>query len=122
MLTAKDDIAGLLALGLHEAANMAEIIRAGLNSVDRRQREAAGALGLTPLQTMRTIILPQASAIVSVIGMRDLLTQAQQICAARYLIIEMLLVASIRCLGLTTVASIGQHFIEKRLAPKGRAA
>ncbi|MCJ8139144.1 amino acid ABC transporter permease [Falsirhodobacter halotolerans] len=133
-------IAGFLALGLHEAANMTEIIRAGLKSVDRGQREAAQALGLKPLQTMWTIILPQAvrlvipptgnqaigmlkaSAIVSVIGMRDLLTQAQQIYAANYLIIEMLFVASIWYLGITTIASIGQHFIEKRFAPKGRTA
>lgn len=133
-------IAGFLALGLHEAANMSEIIRAGLKSVDRGQREAAESLGLKPLQTMWTIILPQAvrlvipptgnqaigmlkaSAIVSVIGMRDLLTQAQQIYAANYLIIEMLFVASIWYLGITTVASIGQHFLEKRFAPKGRMA
>lgn len=133
-------IAGFLALGLHEAANMTEIIRAGLKSVDRGQREAAQALGLKPLQTMFTIILPQAvrlvipptgnqaigmlkaSAIVSVIGMRDLLTQAQQIYSANYLIIEMLFVASIWYLGITTIASIGQHFIEKRFAPKGRNA
>lgn len=133
-------IAGFLALGLHEAANMTEIIRAGLNAVDRGQREAAQALGLKPLQTMRTIILPQAvrlvipptgnqaigmlkaSAIVSVIGMRDLLTQAQQIYSANYLIIEMLFVASIWYLGITTVASVGQHFLENRFAPRGRTA
>lgn len=133
-------IAGFLALGLHEAANMTEIIRAGLKSVDNGQREAAQSLGLKPLQTMWTIILPQAvrlvipptgnqaigmlkaSAIVSVIGMRDLLTQAQQIYAANYLIIEMLFVASIWYLGITTVATIGQHFLEKRFAPKGRGA
>lgn len=133
-------IAGFLALGLHEAANMTEIIRAGLKSVDRGQHEAAQSLGLKPLQTMWTIILPQAvrlvipptgnqaigmlkaSAIVSVIGMRDLLTQAQQIYAANYLIIEMLFVASIWYLGITTVASIGQHFLEKRFAPKGRTS
>ena len=131
-------IAGFLALGLHEAANMTEIIRAGLKSVDRGQREAAQSLGLKSWQIMWTIILPQAvrlvipptgnqaigmlkaSAIVSVIGMRDLLTQAQQIYAANFLIIEMLFVASIWYLGITTVASIGQHYLEKRFAPKGR--
>ena len=85
-------VAGFLALGLHEAANMAEIIRAGLRSVDQGQREAAQALGLGPLQTLWTVVMPQAvrlvipptgnqaigmlkaSAIVSVIGMKDLLT------------------------------------------------
>ncbi|NVO28166.1 amino acid ABC transporter permease [Donghicola sp. C2-DW-16] len=133
-------VAGFLALGLHEAANMSEIIRAGLKAVDNGQREAAMALGLKPLQIMRTIILPQAirlvipptgneaigmlkaSAIVSVIGMRDLLTMAQQIYAANFLIIEMLFVASIWYLAITTVAQIGQHYLEKHFAPKGRGA
>jgi len=133
-------VAGFLALGLHEAANMTEIVRGGLNAVDKGQREAAMALGLKPMQIMRTIILPQAvrlvipptgnqaigmlkaSAIVSVIGMKDLLTQAQQIYAANFLVIELLFVASVWYLGITTVASVGQHFLEKHFAPKGRGA
>lgn len=133
-------VAGFLALGLHEAANMSEIIRAGLKAVEKGQREAAQALGLKPLQIMRTIILPQAvrlvipptgnqaigmlkaSAIVSVIGMRDLLTMSQQIYAANFLVIELLFVASIWYLGITTVAQVGQHYLEKRFAPKGRGA
>ena len=131
-------VAGFLALGLHEAANMAEIIRAGLRSVDQGQREAAQALGLGPLQTLWTVVMPQAvrlvipptgnqaigmlkaSAIVSVIGMKDLLTMAQQIYAANFLVIELLFVASIWYLALTTVASIGQHYLEKHLAAKDR--
>ncbi len=133
-------LAGLLALGLHEAANMSEIIRSGLNAVDRGQREAASALGLRPIQTLRTVVLPQAvrlivpptgnqaigmlkaSAIVSVIGMQDLLTQAQAIYARNFLIIELLCVASLWYLAITTVASIGQHYLEKHLAPKGRSS
>jgi polar amino acid transport system permease protein len=131
-------VAGFLALGLYEAANMSEIIRGGLRSVGAGQREAAQALGLKPLQTMWKVILPQAvllvipptgnqaiamlkaSAIVSVIGMRDLLTQAQQIYAANFLVIELLFVASIWYLGLATIASVGQHFIEKRFGPGGQ--
>ncbi|NTE88293.1 amino acid ABC transporter permease [Agrobacterium rubi] len=133
-------LAGFLALGLHEAANMSEIIRGGLTAVDRGQREAASSLGLQPLQTLRTVILPQAirlivpptgnqaigmlkaSAIVSVIGMQDLLTQAQAIYARNFLVIELLCVASLWYLLITSIASIGQHFLEKRLAPKGRDA
>ncbi|CDZ57167.1 amino acid ABC transporter permease [Neorhizobium galegae] len=132
-------VAGFLALGLHEAANMSEIIRGGLTAVDRGQREAASSLGLRPLQTLRTVVLPQAvrlivpptgnqaigmlkaSAIVSVIGMQDLLTQAQAIYARNFLVIELLCVASLWYLAITTVASIGQHFLEKQLAPKGRS-
>jgi polar amino acid transport system permease protein len=131
-------VAGFLALGLHEAANMAEIIRAGLRSVNQGQREAAQALGLSPLKTLWTVVMPQAvrlvipptgnqaigmlkaSAIVSVIGMKDLLTMSQQIYAANFMVIELLFVASIWYLALTTVASIGQHFLEKRLAAKDR--
>ena len=133
-------LAGFLALGLHEAANMSEIIRGGLLSVDRGQRDAASALGLKPVQTLRTVILPQAarlivpptgnqaigmlkaSAIVSVIGMQDLLTQAQAIYARNFLVIELLFVASIWYLAITSIASIGQHFLEQSLQPKSRAS
>ena len=119
---------------------MSEIIRGGLTAVDRGQREAASSLGLQPLQTLRIVVLPQAirlivpptgnqaigmlkaSAIVSVIGMQDLLTQAQAIYARNFLVIELLCVASLWYLLITTIASIGQHFLEKRLAPKGRDA
>lgn len=132
-------LAGFLALGLHEAANMSEIIRSGLTAVDRGQREAAASLGLRPSQTLRTVVLPQAvrlivpptgnqaigmlkaSAIVSVIGMQDLLTQAQAIYARNFLVIELLCVASLWYLGITTIASIGQHYLERKLAPKGRS-
>ncbi|MCJ9719851.1 amino acid ABC transporter permease [Agrobacterium sp. SHOUNA12C] len=133
-------LAGFLALGLHEAANMSEIIRGGLMSVDRGQRDAAAALGLRPVQRLRAVILPQAarliipptgnqaigmlkaSAIVSVIGMQDLLTQAQAIYARNFLVIELLFVASIWYLAITSIASIGQHFLERSLQPKGHGS
>lgn len=133
-------LAGFLALGLHEAANMSEIIRSGLLAIDRGQQEAATALGLKPRQTFQTIILPQASrliipptgnqaigmlkasAIVSVIGMQDLLTQAQIIYARNFLVIELLFVASIWYLAITSVASIGQYYLEKSLQPGNRSA
>ncbi|WP_062207180.1 amino acid ABC transporter permease [Aureimonas sp. AU12] len=133
-------LAGFLALGLHEAANMAEIIRGGLIAIDRGQRDASAALGLKPRQTFLAIVLPQAlrlvvpptgnqaigmlkaSAIVSVIGMQDLLTQAQHIYARNFLVIELLFVASIWYLALTTVASLGQHVLEQRLLPADRGA
>jgi polar amino acid transport system permease protein len=53
-------VAGLLALSMHEAANMAEIVRNGFLAVDEGQKEACLALGLTPLQSTIRIILPQA--------------------------------------------------------------
>src|SRR5699024_5702745 len=53
-------LAALLGLGINEGAYMAEIVRAGINSVDHGQTEAAHALGLSPTKTMRRIVLPQA--------------------------------------------------------------
>ena len=53
-------IAGVLALGLNYGAYMSEVFRAALSSVGKGQREAAAALGMTPNQTMRRIVLPQA--------------------------------------------------------------
>ena len=89
---------------------------------------------MTRGQALRGIVLPQAvrvvipptgnqaigmlkaSAIVSVIGMEDLLTRAQHIYARNFLVIELLMVASIWYLVLTTVASIGQHYLERAFA------
>ncbi|WP_245455676.1 amino acid ABC transporter permease [Neorhizobium lilium] len=129
-------VAALLALSLDEAAYMAEIMRGGLLAVDDGQREAAVALGYTPSQTMLRIIFPQAlrviippignqtismlktTSLVSVVAAQDLLTRAQNIYAKNFLIIELLIVASIWYLVMTTVASILQYLIERRL---GRA-
>jgi len=57
-------VAGMLALALSEAAYMAEIVRAGIQSVDVGQSEAAEALGLTRGQTLRRIVLPQAMRVI----------------------------------------------------------
>ena len=53
-------VAALLGLGLNEAAYMSEIVRAGILSVDEGQEEAATALGMSRMQTLRHIVLPQA--------------------------------------------------------------
>src|SRR5262249_57230978 len=53
-------VAGMLGLGLNEGAYMSEIVRAGIISVDEGQNDAALALGMTRLQTMRRIVLAQA--------------------------------------------------------------
>lgn len=126
--------AAVLALSLNEAAYMAEIIRAGLLSVDKGQWEAATALGFTPMQALRRIVLPQAlrftippignqtismlktTSLVSVVAAQDLLTRAQNIYARNFLIIELLIVASLWYLLLTTLASFIQYWIERRLS------
>jgi polar amino acid transport system permease protein len=124
-------LAAILALGLNEAAYMAEIVRAGIISVDEGQNDAASALGMTRLQTMRRIVLPQAmrviipptgnetismlktTSLVSVIAYPELLYSAQLIYAVNYLQIPLLLTVSIWYLVVTTILSIGQYYIER---------
>jgi polar amino acid transport system permease protein len=125
-------VAAYLGLGLNEAAYMSEIVRAGLNSVDRGQREAAEALGMSPFLLLTKIILPQAmrfiipptgnqligmlktTSLVSVIALPDLLYSAQLVYSQNFQTIPLLIVCSIWYLILTTVLSIGQHFLERR--------
>jgi polar amino acid transport system permease protein len=124
-------VAGLLALGLNEGAYMAEIVRAGIISVDEGQTQAAQSLGLSRLQIMRRIVLPQAmrviipptgnetismlknSALLSVISFGELLFAAQTIYDVNYKIIPLLIVASIWYLVMTSVLYVGQYFIER---------
>ena len=125
-------VAGMLGLGLNEGAYMAEIVRAGIISVDEGQTEAAQALGMTRLQTMRRIVLPQAmrvivpptgnetismlktSSIVAFIALGDLLYSAQLIYSQNFRQIPLLVVASFWYLVCTTVLSIGQYYLERR--------
>jgi polar amino acid transport system permease protein len=124
-------VAGMLALGLNEGAYMAEIVRAGIISVEEGQTEAAQSLGMTRLQTMRRIVLPQAmrviipptgnetismlktTSLVSVIATTELLYSVQLIYAVNYRTIPLLLVASIWYLIVTTVLTIGQYYLER---------
>ncbi|HXA27378.1 MAG TPA: amino acid ABC transporter permease [Candidatus Angelobacter sp.] len=126
--------AAILGLGLNEAAYMAEIVRAGILSVDAGQTEAAAALGMTRLQTMRRIVLPQAmrviipptgnetismlknSSLVSVISYTELLYSAQLIIAQTFQQIPLLIVASIWYLAMTSVLTAGQYYLERYFA------
>lgn len=126
-------VASLLALGLHEAALMAEIIRSGISAVGTGQTRAAMALGFTRPQLMRKIVLPQAlrvivpptgnqlvtmlkmTSLVSVIAGGDLLTETQNIAAVNLRTIELLTVATIWYLLVISVLSIGQALLERRL-------
>ena len=131
-------VAGMLALGLNEAAYFSEIVRAGIISVDEGQTEAAQALGMTRLLTMRRIVLPQSmrviipptgnetismlktSSLVSAIALPELLYSVQIIYARTYQTIPLLLVASIWYLVVTTVLSIGQYYLERHYARSTR--
>ena len=127
-------VAGVLALGLNEGAYMSEIVRAGLISVDEGQTEAASALGMTRLLTLRRIVLPQAmrviipptgnetismlktTSLVAAIAVTELLYSAQIIYYRNYRIPQLLIVASIWYLIFTTILSIGQYFLERYYA------
>lgn len=125
-------VAGVIGLGLHESAYMAEIVRSGILAIDHGQTQAALALGMTRWQTMRRIVLPQAlrviipptgnqfinllkaSALVSVIAGGDLLTQAEGIGAVTLRTLELLAVATFWYLVIVSLASIGQFLLERR--------
>jgi polar amino acid transport system permease protein len=123
--------AAVIGLSLNEAAYYAEIVRAGILSVDRGQTVAAKALGFTPTEIIRRIVLPQAmraivpptgnqiiamlkySALASVIAVPELLHSAQSIYNRTFDTIPLLIVASIWYLVLVTVLSIGQRYVER---------
>jgi polar amino acid transport system permease protein len=132
-------VAGMLALGLNEGAYMAEIVRAGIISVPEGQTQAAQSLGMRRLQAIRRIVLPQAmrvivpptgnetismlktTSLVSVIALPnpELLYASQLIYSVNYRTIQLLIVASIWYLIVTTVLTIGQYYLERRY---GRSA
>jgi len=138
---------GLLALSLNEGAYMAEIVRAGIESVDKGQMEAAHSLGMTTGLAMRRIVLPQAarviipptgnefismlktSSLASAVSLNELLLHAQNIynsadpnTAGAAHVLELLTVASIYYLILTTIFSIGQAWLESRLGDRRAAS
>ena len=124
-------IAAILGLGLNEGAYMSEIVRAGLQSVDPGQTQAAQALGMRKSAVFRRIVLPQAmrviipptgnetiamlktTSLVSVIAIPELLYQVQAIYSRTYEVIPLLITVSLWYLILTAVLSVGQFYIER---------
>lgn len=127
-------VASCIALGLHEAAYMAEVVRGGILGVDSGQSEASAALGMPRALAMRRIILPQAmriilpptgnqlitlfksSSLVSVIAGQDLMTVVTGIGATTYRVMEALFVGTFWYLVIVSLLMIGQFFLEKRAA------
>jgi polar amino acid transport system permease protein len=127
-------VATLLGLGLNQGAYTAEVVRAGILSIDLGQTEAAKAIGMTRLTTLRRIVLPQAMRVIippvgnevvsmvkltsmaSVIQYPDILRSAQTVYYANGLVIELLLVASVWYLGVVTLLTLGQMVLERRFA------
>lgn len=122
----------VIGLGLNEAAYMAEIVRAGINSVGEGQREASIALGMSWSQTMRRTVLPQAmrviipptgnelismlktTALVTAIPLStDLFGRARDIYGVNFLPIPLLLVTATWYLAITSVLMVGQYYLEK---------
>jgi polar amino acid transport system permease protein len=127
--------AGLIGLALSEAAYMAEIVRAGIQSVDPGQHEAASALGMSRGATMRRIVLPQAmrviipptgnettamlkdtSLLIAVPVTTELNFQLQAIGSRTFQIIPLAVAAILWYLALSSLLMLGQHFLEKRFS------
>jgi polar amino acid transport system permease protein len=127
-------IAALLGLGLNEAAYMSEIIRAGMLSVDEGQTEAASALGMSRMQTLRRIVLPQAmrvvvpptgnetismlktTSLVSAVPYYELFFQTSSIGSRTFQVFPTLVMASLWYLAMTSVLMTGQYYIERYYA------
>ncbi len=127
-------MAAILGLGFNEAAYMAEIVRAGIISVEHGQTEAAQALGMNRLLVMRRIILPQAMRVIVpptgnetismlkttslafVASVPELFTRAQQIANFNFDVVELLIVISIWYLAMTSILTVGQYYIERYFA------
>jgi polar amino acid transport system permease protein len=125
--------AGVVAMSINSSAYIAEIIRAGITAVDKGQFEATKSLGMTTPMAYKEVILPQAfknilpalgnefiilikeSAIVSVIGLHDLMYNVDTIRGLTYKPFEPLIVAAVIYFVLTAILSKGVDSIERRL-------
>lgn len=127
--------AGLLGLALSEGAYAAEIVRAGIQSVDPGQTEAAAALGMSRGATMRRIVLPQAmrviippmgnetiamlkdtSLLIAVPVTTELNFQLRAVGSRTFQVIPMAVASILWYLALASLLMVGQHFLEKRFS------
>ncbi len=126
-------LAALLTLAVYQGAYITEHVRSGIQSIERGQREAAYALGLSPWQQMRHVILPQAvsriipplsgqfiatikdTAIVSVISVQELTFQGLELMASTYMTFEILITITVLYLLLTLTFSTLASRVERRL-------
>ena len=131
--------AGVIALALSDSAFEAEIFRAGIQSVDRGQHEAAHSISLNYTDTMRFVILPQAirrglpalgnqlvymlkmSSLVSVIGMQELTRKANELVVTEYRPLEVYTILVLEYLALILIVSAGVRWLERRMRADERA-
>jgi len=130
--------AAVLALTLNSSAYIAEIVRAGIQSIELGQQEASESLGLGPVQTMRYVIFPQAfrrmipplgnefitllkdTSLVAVIGYEELFRRGQLIVAQTYRAFEIYVAVALVYLALTLLFSQGFSFLEWWMNPVAR--
>ena len=133
-------LAALLGLGLNESAYMAEIVRAGLTSVDPGQTEAAQAIGLPPGRALRRVVLPQAMRVIipptgnnfinmikgtslaSVIGFIEITKASQNLSSQSLAVIENLIAGAIWYLVIVSIANVGQYVLERHYNASTRVA
>jgi polar amino acid transport system permease protein len=127
-------VAGIVALGVNEGAYMTEIVRAGLSSVDRGQREAAHALGLSWRVTLFRVILPQAArvaipatgnqvinllkntSLLFTIAITEIFATGTNLYSTSFKYFEVLAVVSIWYIGLSALYGMLQRRIENRFS------
>lgn len=125
--------AGLVIISINTGAYMAEIIRSGVQSVDKGQSEAAKSIGMTTTQTLLSIIFPQAiknsfpsignqlivnikdSSMLNCIGVTEIYFQTTSIAGSNYRFIETFFISMIIYLILTTISTYVLNFIEKKM-------
>jgi polar amino acid transport system permease protein len=125
--------AAILGLGIHNGAYIAEIFRGTIQSIDRGQREAAYSLGMTGWQAMKRIVLPQAfkrsvpplgnqfiialkdSSLASTIAVHELLARARILYSSNYRYMEMLIIAGIYYLIMTSMLTVAVGIVERKL-------
>lgn len=124
----------IVALALHGGAYVGEIIRAGIQSIDRGQLEAARSIGLSYSQLMRTVVMPQAfrrvipplanegvtllkySSLVSTLGVADLTYNAQVVATTTFRPLEIYTFLALEYLVLCLILSYGARRLELRLS------
>jgi len=131
-------VAGIMACGLNSGAYVAEIVRAGIQSIDRGQTEAARSLGMTSWQTMRYVVLPQAfkrivpplgnefiamlkdTSLLSVIGIEELTRKGQLFIAVTFAPFPVWAGVLLMYLAMTLTISRLVSMTERRLAVSDR--
>lgn len=131
-------LSAAIAFGFHNGAYIAEIFRGAIESIDKGQSEAAKSLGMTSIQTMRRIILPQAfkraipplgnqfiiatkdSSLASFVAIRELFLKAQQLGSSSFKTLEYLTLAGIYYLLITSVLGFLVHKLEYKLSVSDR--